>query len=310
MKPIAVLGLSFLLCVLLLDSCAVRQPGKGLDPESEKFLSEVRYLITKGEREAFLKLPLEERDQFIKEFWKKRDLDPETEENKFKDEYYQRIKEANRLFTEGGTAGWLQDRGRVYILIGAPDQREAYPRGRSFYDVPTEIWYYGFFRIVFIDSHWSGNYRLDPQSAQHLAEINLGQMRFRPRISKEKQESSGGVFELNLEIEKTQKERPTLLVKVPYKNIVLTAEGEKLKTTLELSLAAFDVSQKKVWEYENQYPISLDEGELEELFGQEFVIEIPVPLEKGEYKLVLEVRNAADGSRGQGKTSFSKGGME
>ncbi|GAI97865.1 unnamed protein product, partial [marine sediment metagenome] len=190
--------------------------GKDLDPESQKFLSEVRYLVTKREREAFLKLPPSERDQFIEEFWKKRDLDPETEENKFKDEYYQRIKEANRLFTEGGTRGWLQDRGRIYILIGAPDQREAYPRGRSFYDFPTEIWYYGLFRIIFIDSHWSGNYKLDPQSAQHVAEINKGQMAFKPRIT---EDSYAGVFELDLEIEKTQKGYPVLRVKVPYKNI-------------------------------------------------------------------------------------------
>ena len=279
----------------------MNQLEKDLDQESQKFLSEVRYLITKGERKAFLKLPPSERDQFIEEFWKKRDLDPETEENKFKDEYYQRIKEANRLFTEGGTPGWLQDRGRVYILIGAPDQREAYPRGRSFYDVPREIWYYGLFRIFFIDSHWSGNYKLDPQSAQHVAEINKGQMAFKQRIM---EDSYVGVFELDLETEITQKEHPILQVKVPYKNIGLTADGEKLKTTLELSLAVFDASQKKVWEFENQYPILLEKIELEELSGQEYVIEIPMALEKGDYDLVLEIINAADGSKGQRKISF------
>jgi len=294
-------GFSFLLFSLFLASCAVKQAEKSLDPDSQKFLSEVRYLITKGERKAFLELPPSGRHQFIEEFWKKRDLDPETEENKFKDEYYRRIKEANHLFTEGGTLGWLQDRGRVYILIGAPDQREASPRGRSFYDVPTEIWYYGLFRIVFVDPHWSGNYRLDPQSAQHLAEINLGQMAFKPRIVEGR---DVGVFELNLEIEKTQEEQTILRVKVPYKNIALTAEGEKLKTTLDLSLTVFGASQKKVWGFENQYPIVLDESELEGLSGQEYVIEIPMVLEKGEFEAVLEVINAADGSKGRGKTSF------
>jgi GWxTD domain-containing protein len=301
MRKTAISAFSFLLLSLFLASCALKQVGKDLDPESQKFLSEVRYLITKGERQAFLRLPPSERDQFIEEFWRKRDLDPETEENKFKDEYYQRIKEANRLFTEGGTPGWLQDRGRIYILIGAPDQREAYPRGRSFYDVPTEIWYYGLFRIIFIDSHWSGNYKLDPQSAQHVAEINKGQMAFKPRIM---EDSYVGVLELDLEIEKTQKEQPILRVKVPYKNIWLTAEGKKLKTTLELSLAVFDASQKKVWEYQNQYSILFEEDELEELSGQEYVIEIPMVLERGDYDLVLELINTADGSKERGKISF------
>jgi GWxTD domain-containing protein len=301
MRKTAISAFSFLLLSLFLASCALKQVGKDLDPESQKFLSEVRYLITKREQKAFLKLPPSERDQFIEEFWKKRDLDPETKENKFKDEYYQRIKEANHLFTEGGTQGWLQDRGRIYILIGAPDQREAYPRGRSFYDVPTEIWYYGFFRIVFIDSHWSGNYKLDPQSAQHVTEINKGQMAFKPRIM---EDSYVGVFELGFEIDKTQKEQPILRVKVPYKNIWLTEEGEKLKTTLELSLVVFDASQKKVWEFENQYLILFEEDELEELSGQEYVIEIPVILERGDYDLFLELINTADGSKERGKISF------
>jgi GWxTD domain-containing protein len=303
MRKIAALVLSFLLPSLLLVSCAAKHAEKNLDPESKKFLSEVRYLITEEEREAFAKLPPSEQGQFIQEFWKKRDLDPETEENKFKDEYYQRIKEANRLFTEGGTPGWLQDRGRVYILIGAPDQREASPRGRSFYDVPTEIWYYGFFQIVFVDLYWSGNYKLEPQSAQHLAEINLSQMAFRPRIIRGTQESYAGVFELNLEIEETQKEQPILLVKIPYRQIVLTAEGEKLKTTLELSLVVFNASQKKVWEYQKKYPILLEEDELERLSRQEFVIEIAMSLEKGDYDIVVELVNAAAGSKGRGKIS-------
>jgi methionine-rich copper-binding protein CopC len=91
---------------------------------------------------------------------------------------------------------------------------------------------------------------------------------------------------------------------VPYKNIWLTAEGEKLKTTLELSLAVFDASQKKVWEFENQYSILLEEDELGGLSGQKYVIKIPVVLEKGDYDLVLELINAADGSKGRGKISF------
>lgn len=301
MSKIAISALSFFLLSLFLASCALKQVEKDLDPKSQVFFSEVRYLITKEERKTFLSLPPSERDQFIEEFWKKRDLDPDTEENKFKDEYYQRIEEANHLFTEGGTPGWLQDRGRIYILIGAPDQREAYPRGRSFYDVPMEIWYYGFFPIIFVDSHWSGNYKLNPQSAYHVAEINKSQMAFKSRI---REDSYVGVFELDLEIEKNQKEHPILRIEVPYKNIWLTAEDEKLKTTLELSLVVFDHTLKKVWEFENQYPILLEEIELKGLSGQEYVIEIPMALEKGDYSLVLELINAADGSKVRRKISF------
>lgn len=305
MRKIAEPAFFFTLFSLILASCSMKQMEKNLDPEGQKFLSEVRYLITKGEREAFLELPPSERDQFIEEFWKRRDLDPETEENKFKEEYYQRIEEANRLFTGGGTPGWLQDRGRVYILIGAPDQREAFPRGRTFYDVPSEVWYYGLFPVMFIDPHWSGNYKLDPQSAQHVAEINKAQMAFKQRIWKNTgKDTPVGVLELELEIKKIQGKQPILRVKIPYRNIKLTAEGEKLKTTLELSLAVFSASQKKVWEFAKKYTILLEQDELEGLYGQEYTIEIPLNLNQGDYDLVLELIDAVDGSKGRGKISF------
>lgn len=59
----------------------------------------------------------------MEEFWKKRDPTPETETNEFKNEYFVRIGEANRFFTEAAESGWLQDRGRVDILLGPPTNR-------------------------------------------------------------------------------------------------------------------------------------------------------------------------------------------
>jgi len=59
----------------------------------------------------------------VEEFWKKRDPTPETETNEFKNEYFVRIGEANRFFTEAAEPGWLQDRGRVDILLGPPTNR-------------------------------------------------------------------------------------------------------------------------------------------------------------------------------------------
>ena len=91
----ALLFFSFL---LLLASCTLNKSGKNLDPESKKFLSQVTYVITKEERKIFLNLPPSERKGFIDEFWKRRDPNPDTEENEFKDEYFKRIEEANHLF--------------------------------------------------------------------------------------------------------------------------------------------------------------------------------------------------------------------
>jgi GWxTD domain-containing protein len=117
--------LIFLFCLFLLVSCASYKLEKTLDPESQEFLSKVRFITTRQERKIFLNIAPSERKNFIEEFWKKRDPDPDTEENEFKKEYFNRIEEANHLFREGGSPGWLQDRGRIYILLGPPDNRSA-----------------------------------------------------------------------------------------------------------------------------------------------------------------------------------------
>jgi len=67
---------------------------------------DVVYVITDEERKAFKKLTTdEEREAFIEEFWRRRDPDPDTDENEFKEEYYERIAYANehlpRVFPVG-----------------------------------------------------------------------------------------------------------------------------------------------------------------------------------------------------------------
>jgi GWxTD domain-containing protein len=107
--------------IALLGSCASSRRARGLDPESREFYSKVRYIIASEERKAFLALAEADRPAFIEDFWKRRDPKPATEANEYKTEYFNRIETANHLFTGGGSPGWLQDRGRVYITLGPPD---------------------------------------------------------------------------------------------------------------------------------------------------------------------------------------------
>jgi len=82
-----------------------------------KWLDEdVVYIITDEEREIFENLATEEeREQFIEQFWFRRDPDPTTSENEYKEEHYRRIAYANEHF-RSGFPGWMTDRGRIYIL--------------------------------------------------------------------------------------------------------------------------------------------------------------------------------------------------
>lgn len=139
---------------------------------------DVAYIITDREREAFKKLVTdEEREQFIEAFWRRRDPDPDTDENEFKEEYYERIAYANEKFASG-IPGWKTDRGRIYIMFGKADSVESHPAGGN-YERPTyhgggntstypfETWFYRYIEgvgsgveIEFVDPTGSGEYRI------------------------------------------------------------------------------------------------------------------------------------------------------
>jgi GWxTD domain-containing protein len=289
--------------VALLLSCASRQAEKSLDPESQEFLSKSRYIISKDERRIFLSLADEaERKVFMENFWKKRDPDPETEKNEFKIEYYKRMNEANLLFKEGTTPGWLCERGRLYITLGPPDNRETYPRGVTFYGKPTEIWYYGFFPVVFIDDNWSGNYILDPSSAAQIGEINKTQVMLRPRVSPDQAAES-----IPLDIQEGKEGETLVQLKLPYKDIWLTAEGDLLKTTLELSVEVFDSTGKIAWQDQKSYPLAFSRAEYMKIIRDTLVINIPIRLRPGDYDLKLILKNFLQGADVQKKTKLHRG---
>jgi GWxTD domain-containing protein len=93
---------------------------------------DVVYIITDEEREVFQKLATdEEKEQFIDQFWLRRDPDPRTATNEFREEHYRRIAYANEKFTSGDP-GWMTDRGRIYIIHGEPDSKESRPDGGAY----------------------------------------------------------------------------------------------------------------------------------------------------------------------------------
>ncbi len=65
------------------------------------------------------------REEFIEEFWQKRDPLPDTPENEARVEFDRRIAYANRWFKENRAAGrgWDTPRGRILIQLGEPDNR-------------------------------------------------------------------------------------------------------------------------------------------------------------------------------------------
>jgi len=170
------------------DKKIVKELGDG---ERRWLEEDVVYIITKEEREAFRRLATnEERDQFIEHFWYRRNPDPESNENRFKEEHYRRIAYANEHFASG-VPGWKTDRGHIYIVWGPPDEIESHPTGGGYDRTPeegggTEItfpwekWRYRHLdeigeniELEFVDPSGSGDYHLTMDPAEKNAMVHV-----------------------------------------------------------------------------------------------------------------------------------------
>ena len=128
-----------MLALLLMTSGAAAAPA---DKEVDRFLDECRYILTSLEVKMFKSLDgVDRKREFIDNFWKGIDPNPATAYNEYKELYYRRIDEANRLYSHG-TPGYLTDRGKIYILMGTPDEKETNYSGRTSSERPSEIWIY------------------------------------------------------------------------------------------------------------------------------------------------------------------------
>ena len=139
---------------------------------------DVVYIISDEEKGVFNRLNSgDEREQFIEQFWMRRDSDPQTNFNEFKEEHYRRIAYANDHFFSA-KAGWRTDRGRTYIMWGPPDDREMRPSAGRYERLPYEgggttvtyafeRWYYRHIpgigsniELEFVDKTGTAEYRL------------------------------------------------------------------------------------------------------------------------------------------------------
>src|ERR1043166_6760271 len=100
-----------------------------LNTAYKEWIDTVGVILTQSERDTWTKLKTDdEREAFIKIVWDLRDPDPDTEENEFKDQFYESVAYANEHFSSG-KPGRLTDRGRIYIKFGKPDEIESHPAG-------------------------------------------------------------------------------------------------------------------------------------------------------------------------------------
>lgn len=78
-----IISILFILMIMNSFGCRLYQLEKKLPPDHKEFLSKVRYIITKKEIKIFLELPDPKKEEFIEQFWRRKDPNKETDMNEF-----------------------------------------------------------------------------------------------------------------------------------------------------------------------------------------------------------------------------------
>jgi GWxTD domain-containing protein len=233
-------------------------------PQSyQKWLDQdAAYITTDGERQTFLHLKAAaERERFIQQFWSRRNPLPGQPENPFQEEHYRRITFANEHFG-AGVPGWRTDRGRVYIVLGPPDEIDVYSG-----TPPKELWRFayvngiGYLELEFSDPLLTGEYPLSLGRAEKETLL-------RPRA-----EATGLMY----------------LVKCSIPTIVVTGSVGDVKISMPIPGKAPIATYVRVADASNRHTVQVFEETLRQP-GPVYQKDILLPL--GSYQLTAVVREA------------------
>jgi GWxTD domain-containing protein len=180
---------------------------------------DVHWIITDTELQAFKSLSNdEERDQFIEQFWLRRNPNPDSPDNEYREEHYARIAYADEHFA-AGKPGWKTDRGHIYIAYGKPDSIDSHPSGGSYQrpqeegggetsTFPFEVWHYRYLEgigdnidIEFVDTCMCGDYhatidRSEKDALKTVPGAGLTQSEQNGQSKKADRFSGGGIEQL------------------------------------------------------------------------------------------------------------------
>lgn len=258
-------------------ACQTYNMERRLSPAYADFLGKTGYIMTKAERKIFLELPDTDKDDFIEEFWKRRDPEPDTEVNEYRLEYEDRVQRAGTIFRGEGRPGWLTDRGRIFILFGPPSERLTYPMDAAGYC--REVWYYGGFPVIFVDEQCQGSFTLRAINLEHLQELNIAQGHFQKTFDQEKR-----FFDYSVSMLKTAASADVfegkVFVDIPYNTIWFNFKAGRLETRFDVRLELSDDSGTIVWQAEGNFPLSIAEDELTRNRKGRMRMEFPLRIDK------------------------------
>ena len=123
--------------------------------------SVMRYILPISDIKALKKMELNQKLEFIADYWSDKDPNPDTLENELLLEFRDRVKFVNIEFSDLNR-GWRSDRGRIYIIHGPPQMVERYSNQS---DGLYEIWEFpSGVKFIFLDRNGFGNFILIRQT--------------------------------------------------------------------------------------------------------------------------------------------------
>jgi hypothetical protein len=113
------------------------------------------------------------------------------------------------------------------------------------------------------------------------------------------------VFAFEMKIVQEEDGQQILQMKIPYNNIWMSDEGDKLETTLSVSVAIEDTTiEERVWNTQKNFFLSLTEAELETMAGESYSVDIPLSLPEGNYAMTVLLENSTGEEAVRRHTTF------
>ncbi len=285
--------------VVFMAGCAATEKI-ALDPESRVFYETARLVMVDAEKDIFNHLPdTESRREFIKDFWTKRDPDPDTEGNEFKEEFESRLDYAQKHFKEG-RRGWNTDRGRLYVYLGPPEKTE------EFISAPTQgirgslIWwiYYQYdLGIEFVDEKGVGEYTINEITGDLVGAIEAAQL---GAVYQEEGSLRRKYANFDVTYDRAKKE---LILSLPAKTLNFRVDGGLLKADFEFEFFVYQQGAARKQTFKESRPFEGKEQDVEkmkEIFftfacdlspGKNFIDVIVTGKEIGKSRKIFTIKN-------------------
>ncbi len=119
----------------------------------------MRLILDKQTYKKARSLNYDDLAKWFKQYWKERDPTPGTAYNELMAEFFRRVQIANKKFSTRHREGWETDRGRIFILYGAPKKVDDHRYATE--TKPYQIWIYSdSLQFMFVDRDGNGDFKL------------------------------------------------------------------------------------------------------------------------------------------------------